>query len=67
MESKKTNQKKTTLIVVAVCIVVVLAVVICWASFGPKALVGVKDITINVEHSDGTVATFDVDTREEYL
>ncbi|MCC8356447.1 MAG: DUF4430 domain-containing protein [Oscillospiraceae bacterium] len=67
METKTNNRKKTTLIVVVVCIVVVLAVVICWASFSPKALEGVKDITINVEHSDGTVATFDVDTQEEYL
>lgn len=62
-----TKQKKKIIIAVGVVAVLVVAFFVMWASFSPKALEGVKDITINVEHGDGTVATFDIDTQAEYL
>jgi hypothetical protein len=61
------KQKKTTIIVVAVAIVLVIAALVCWASFRPQALEGRKDITVNVTHADGEVATFDISTTAQYL
>jgi hypothetical protein len=61
------KQKKTTLIVVAAVVVLVIAALACWASFRPQALEGVKDITVNVTHTDGEVATFDISTTAQYL
>jgi hypothetical protein len=61
------KQKKTTLCIVAVVVVLVIAALVCWASFRPQALEGVKDITVNVTHTDGEVTTFDISTTAQYL
>ncbi len=60
------NQKKKGLII-ALCVIIVLAVVVCYNQFSPQTVEGQKSITVNVEHTDGTTATFDVTTTEEYL
>ena len=65
--SSMSKQKKTTVIVIAIAVVLVIAALVCWASFRPKALEGAKELTVNVTHTDGTVATFDVDTTAQYL
>ena len=61
------RQKKTTVIVIAVAVVLVLAAIVCWVSFRPQALEGVKDITVTVTHTDGAVVTEEFRTDEEYL
>ena len=65
--SSMSKQKKTTIAVVAVAVVLVIAVLVCWAAFRPRALEGVKEITVNVTHSDETTNTFTYRTTDQYL
>ena len=61
------KQKKTTIISIAVVVVLVIIALVCWASFRPQALEGVKDITVIVAHSNGNVRTEEFETTAQYL
>ncbi|MGM9613931.1 MAG: DUF4430 domain-containing protein [Oscillospiraceae bacterium] len=61
------KQKKTTLIIVAVAIVLVIALLVVWATFRPGALEGVKEITVNVTHTDESTYTNTFETTAKYL
>ena len=65
--SSMSKQKKTGIILAAVAVVLVIAALVCWAAFRPKALEGVKEITVNVTHTDGTVRTEEIETTARYL
>lgn len=65
--SSMSKQKKTGIIIAIVAVVLVIAALVCWAAFRPKALEGVKEITVNVTHNDGTVYTEEIRTTEQYL
>ncbi len=65
--SSMSKQKKTTIIIVAVAVVLVIAALVCWAAFRPRALEGVKEITVNITHTDGTVRSEEIETTAEYL
>lgn len=65
--SSMSKQKKTTLIIAAVAVVLAIALLVVWASFRPKPLEGVKEITVNVTHSDETTYTDTFETTEQYL
>ena len=61
------KQKKTTIITIAVVVVLVTAFIVCWASFRPQALEGVKEISVTVTHTDGSTRTEDFETTAQYL
>ena len=61
------KQKKTTIIAIAVVVVLVIVALVCWASFRPQALEGVKEISVTVTHSDGSARTEDFETTAQYL
>ncbi len=65
--SSMSKQKKTTIIVAAIAVVLVIAALVCWASFRPKALEGVKEISVTITHTDGTVRAEDIETTAQYL
>ena len=65
--SSMSKQKKTTILVVAIAVVLVIAALVCWAAFRPQALEGVKEITVTVNHSDGSARTEEIKTTEQYL
>ena len=60
------NKKQLALLAGSV-VTIVLAALVIWASFRPKALEGVKTLTISVNHTDGTVHTEELDTTARYL
>jgi hypothetical protein len=62
-----TKAKKTTVSYIAVLAALALALLLTWASFHPRALAGIKDLTLNVHHSDGTIVSFPLDTNARYL
>ena len=61
------KQKKTTIISIAVVVALVIIALVCWASFRPQALEGVKNITVTVAHSNGTTRTEEFETTAQYL
>ena len=61
------KQKKTTIIAIAVVVVLVIVALVCWASFRPQALEGVKEISVTVTHTDGSARTEDFETTAQYL
>ena len=65
--SSMSKQKKTTIILVAVAVLLIIAALVCWASFRPKALEGVKEITVTVTHTDGSTRTEEIETTAQYL
>ena len=65
--SSMSKQKKTTLITVAIVVVLVIAALVCWASFRPQALEGVKEISVTVTHTDGTTRTEEFETTAQVL
>lgn len=65
--SSMSKQKKTTIIVAAVVVVLVIAALVSWASFRPKALEGVKEISLTITHTDGSTRTEDIETTAQYL
>ena len=65
--SSMSKQKKTTIIAIAIVVVLVIAALVCWASFRPQALEGVKDITVTITHTDGTTRTEEIETTAQYL
>lgn len=65
--SSMSKQKKTTLIFAAAAIVLVMALLVVWATFRPGALEGVKEITVNVTHTDESTYTNTFETTAKYL
>lgn len=65
-ETKKTFNKKTLLGVVALIVVIGLMAV-AYAMFGPKAVEGSKEITIEVIDDEGKSTLYEVKTDAEYL
>ena len=60
-------KNKKALIAILVLVVLVAAAAICWFAFSPKAVGGVKTITVDVTHKDGQTNTYEIKTAEEYL
>ena len=65
--SSMSKQKKTTIIAIAVAVVLVIAALVCWASFRPQALEGVKNISVTITHTDGSTRTEEFKTTAQYL
>ena len=65
--NSKSKQKKITLIVVIIAVVLVAAAVVCWVLFRPGTEQGSKQLTVEVQHTDGTENSITVNTDEEYL
>ncbi len=65
--SSMSKQKKTTLIISVVAIVLVIAFLVVWATFRPNALEGVKEITVNVTHTDESIYTNTFETTAQFL
>lgn len=53
--------------VVLVLVILILAAVTCWLVFKPETSEGVKNITVEVTHKDGTVNAYDITTDAVYL
>ena len=66
MENTSTKTKRTV-IYAGIFLTLIAALLLCWASFQPLALEGVKEITLNVIHSDGTANTVRFSTTARYL
>lgn len=65
--SHTSQPNKIPVILVGAVLTVLLAALVCWASFRPMALEDIRDITVNVTHSDGGVATLEMTTIEDTL
>ena len=65
--NRMSGQNKITIITAAIAVVLSIAAFLCWASFKPQALEGVKSITVNVAHSDGSVRTEQYETTAQLL
>ena len=65
-ETKKTMNKKTLLGVVALVVVIGLMAV-AYAVFGPKAVAGSKEITIEVIDNTGKSTVYETKTDAEFL
>lgn len=61
------KQKKTIIVAIAIVVVLVIVAFVCWASFRPQALEGVKEISVTVTHTDGSTRTEDFETTAQYL
>lgn len=59
------NRKAIAAVVILLLLVAVASV--CWFVFRPRPAEGVKTITVDVTHSDGTVNTFEIKTNAAYL
>ena len=66
METKKSFNKKTLLGVVALVVVIGLMAV-AYAVFGPKAVEGSKEITIEVIDNQGESTVYEIRTDAQYL
>lgn len=66
METKNTFNKKTLLGVVALVVVIGLMAV-AYAVFGPKAVEGAKEITIEVIDNNGESSVYKLCTDAQYL
>ena len=65
--SSMSKQRKTTIITIAIVAVLVIAALVCWASFRPQALEGVKQISVTVTHTDGSVREEAFETTAQVL
>jgi len=65
--TQNTDNKKRTVALIAALLTAALALFICWAASDPSALEPVKTIVLNVEHSDGSVATVELKTTARTL
>ena len=61
------NKSKKSVIAIIVLLVLVATAAICWQSFKPKAVHGVKNIVVEVNHKDGSTNVFEIATDSEYL
>ena len=66
METKKSFNKKTLLGVVALVVVIGLMAV-AYAVYGPKAVEGSKEITIEVIDNQGESTVYEIRTDAQYL
>ena len=62
-----TTQSRIKIIYAGIFLALIAAALLCWASFQPLALEGVKEITLNIVHSDGTANTVQFSTTARYL
>lgn len=60
-------KNKTTVIAAIVLVVLLVAASLCWNTFKPESVDGVKNITVDVVHGDGSVNTFEIETEQEHL
>ena len=60
-------KNKTTWIAVIVLAVLLVAAFLCWIAFKPQTVAGVKTITVDVTHKDGSVNTYEIETEQEHL
>lgn len=60
-------KNKKTVLAILILVVLVAAAMVCWFTFGPKAIVGSKTVTVDVTHKDGQTNTFTISTDAEYL
>lgn len=63
---KGQNKKKTIIAIVAV-VVLIAAFVACYMAFAPKGSEGVKEITVQIIHADGTETLREISTGSENL
>lgn len=61
------DRGKMTFLYAGAAVTVLLAILVCWAATGPTALESVKELTVNVEHSDGTTFLLEFKTTARYL
>ena len=66
MDASEAKKKRFFMLAGAV-VTVALAALVCWAATGPRALENVKELTVNVEHTDGNVTVLEFRTTERYL
>ena len=60
-------KNRKTWIAVVLLVLMVAAAAVCWLAFKPTALVGEKNITVQVTHKDGVVNIYEFATNEQYL
>lgn len=67
--SETTNKKNGKKIAIAIAVLAVIALVfgVIYVKFAPKALAGTKNITIEVIDDKKETATYNVETKAEYL
>lgn len=61
------NNKKTAIIAVIVLVILVAAAAIIYQVTRPETNAGAKNITVEIQHVDGTTRTVEINTDEEYL
>lgn len=59
--------KKRAVALGGVIVALILAALVSWASFRPRALSSVKELTVNIYHTDGTVFTRTFETTGRTL
>ena len=64
---QKGQNKKKTIIAIAAALVLIAVLIGCYMAFMPKGSEGVKDITVQVIHADGTAKEWEISTHSENL
>ena len=64
---QKGQGKKKTIIAIAVALVLIAAFIACYGAFMPKGDDGIKEITVQVVHADGTSKEWEISTHSENL
>ena len=60
-------KNKNTVVAVIVLVVLLVAALLCWNAFKPQTVAGVKHITVDVTHRDGSVNTYELKTEQKHL
>ena len=60
-------KNKKTVAAILILVILFAAAVACWFTFRPKTVTGSKTITVDVNHTDGTMNSYTINTNSEYL
>lgn len=60
------NNRKTWFAVIILALLVAIAAC-CWFAFKPEAVLGTKNIVVEVTHKDGNVNVYEIETQAQYL
>lgn len=61
------QNKRKTIIAIVVVLALIAAFIACYGVFMPKGDDGIKEITVQVIHADGTEAVWEISTHSENL
>ena len=65
VHDQQTTKKRV--IATASIAAILVSALLCWAAFSPDTFESVKNITVDISHSDGTRYTVEIKTRDRFL